>query len=283
MTKKLISALLLLTISLTAVAQDEDVQYPINAATLIGVGGYNILDTYITPSSRIPYKGWGLQVLNERMKITKLANHKISRQQIFNVNFASTENGAGTSCIFSGLIDYSLGYHYRFNPIKNLKLLGGASLHAMGGFIYGTRVSNNPASGKLDLDLNFSGIAIYDFLIRNYPLTVRYQFEVPFMGVLFSPHYGQSYYEIFNQGNTSGIFPFTSFHNKQCMKNYLTMDFPVGRFTIRAGYLNNLYHLNVNGIKSHLISHSFVIGLVKEITVTSGRKVYKKSKRSAYY
>lgn len=38
-------------------AQSEEKElYPVNAATLLGVGGYNLMDTYLTPSSRIPYK-----------------------------------------------------------------------------------------------------------------------------------------------------------------------------------------------------------------------------------
>lgn len=265
-------------------AQTETDSYPVNVATMIGAGRYNIMDTYLTPGSRIPYKGWGLQVLDERMKITKLADNRISRQQLVNVDLSFTGNDAGTTRALSGFVDYTLGYHYRFEPLPNLRVLTGASLHAMAGFIYLTRSSNNPASAKADLDLNVSAMAMYNLRINDYPLTLRYQFEVPFIGILFSPHAGQSYYEIFDIGNSSGIIPFTSFHNKQAMKNYLTVDFPVGKFTLRAGYLNSLYYLNVNGIKSHILSNSFVIGFVKEFVAIGGKRMYNKSNfKSAYY
>lgn len=265
-------------------AQTEKYLYPVNVATMIGVGSYNIMDTYLTPGSRIPYKGWGLRVLDERMKITKLADSRISRQQFVNVNMSFTENDAGTTRALSGFVDYTLGYHYRLEPLPNLRVLTGASFHAMAGFIYLTRSSNNPASAKADLELNVSAMAIYNLCIKDYPLTLRYQFEIPFVGILFSPHAGQSYYEIFDIGNKSGIVPFTSFHNKQAMKNYLTVDFPVGKFTIRAGYLNSLYYLDVNRIQSHILSNSFVIGFVKEFVAFGGKRMYKKSNhKSVYY
>lgn len=280
---RILSCLLLLFWSIPAFPQEEEPTEPVNAATLIGIGSYNLMDTYLTPGSRIPYTGWGLRVMNERTKMTRLADHRISRQQIFNADIASSRNGAGTTQAFSGFLDYTLGYHYHFHPIPALKLLAGASVHAMGGFIYYTRVSNNPASAKADLDLNLSAQAIYNFQIRNYPLTLRYQAEIPFIGILFSPHYGQSYYEIFDRGNKSGIVPFTSFHNKLAMKNYLTVDFPVGKFTFRAGYLNSLYYLDVNQIQSHIISHSFVIGFVKEFIAFGGRKMQQTSKHNSVY
>ncbi len=179
--------LLSLLISIPAFSQDEKrQQYPVNTATLIGIGGYNLMDTYLTPGSRMPYTGWGIRVMNERMKMTRLANHRISRQQIFSIDVASTQNGAGTTQAFNGFLDYMLGYHYHFNPIPALKLLAGTSVHAMSGFIYCIRSSNNPVSAKADLDLNLSAQAIYNFQIRNYPLTLRYQTEIPFIGILFS-------------------------------------------------------------------------------------------------
>ncbi len=264
-------------------AQEDEVPASVNAATLIGVGGYDLMDTYLTPGSRIPYRGWGIRILDERMKLTRLLSGRISRQQIVSADFSVTQNGAGTARALSGFLDYTLGYHYRFEPLPDLRLLAGASAHAMVGFVYGTRSSNNPASAKADVDVSVSAMALYHLKIKGYPFTLRYQLEVPFLGFLFSPHYGQSYYEIFDQGNTSGIIRFSSLHNKQAMKNYLTVDFPVGRFTFRAGYLNSLYYLDVNGIQSHIFSHSFMIGIVKEFISLGGKKKSAPRHRSAYY
>ena len=64
----------------------------------------------------------------------------------------------------------------------------------------------------------------------------------------------------------------------------LGCDFPVCNFTIRAGYLNSSYRTDVNGIQSHIISHSFMIGLVKEFISFGGKRLKNTQRfRSAYY
>lgn len=256
--------------------------WSVNEATSIGVGGYNIKDTYLSP---IKYTGIGFRVMNERMKVIPWANYKYSRQQIIHVDVSSTKNPAETASDLSGFIDYSLGYHYRMEPVSKLKVLVGPSVRGLLGFVYNTRNGNNPANMKFDIDLNLSAMAIYPLTIKNYPITLRYQIDIPFMGMLFSPHYGQSYYEIFDQGNSSGVVKFSSFHNKFAARSYFSADFPIGNFTIRAGYLNSIYRTNINNIKGHIISNSFMIGLVKEFVSFGGKKLKKDNHRfrSAYY
>lgn len=273
---------LLLCLGLSSVAQSEEGLRSVNEATLIGYGGYNIKDTYLSP---LKYTGGGFRISNERMKIVSFADYNVSRQQLINIDLSSTSNPAETANNLSGFADYSLGYHYRFNPASSLKILLGGSVHGMVGFIYNTRNGNNPATLKADMDLNLSAMAIYRLMLKDYPLVIRYQVETPFAGTLFSPHYGQSYYEIFNEGNNSGTIRFSSFHNKFALKNYLTVDFPVGNVTIRAGYLNSLYYTKVNDIDAHVVSHSFMIGLVKEFISLGGKNLKKKKYlyRSAYY
>ena len=187
--------LLFFCLAFPATAQAEDVPRSINESTMVGIGGYNLRDTYLSPSTDINYTGWVARVLNERMKIVRLADYNVSRQQLINVEFGSTRNGAETANEYAGFVDYSLGYHYRFPQVlSGLKVLTGASARLSGGFIYNTRNSNNPVSGKADFDLNLSAMAIYNFRIKDFPLTLRYQAEIPFAGVLFSVHKGEPYY-----------------------------------------------------------------------------------------
>ena len=135
-----------------------------------------------------------------------------------------------------------------------LKVLTGASERLSGGFIYKTRNSNNPFSGKADFDLNLSAMVIYNFKIKDFPLTLRYQAEIPFAGVLFSVHKGEPYYFL-TQGSADGIVRFSSFHNKFAMRNYFTLDIPVSSFTVRVGYLNSMYRTDVNSIKTVSYTH----------------------------
>ena len=199
-----------MALPLVAQSDEEEVPRSINESTMVGIGGYNLRDTYLSPSTDINYTGWVARILNERMKVVRLADYKISRQQLINVEFGSTRNGAETANEYAGFVDYSLGYHYRFtNLLPGLKVLTGASARLSGGFIYNTRNSNNPVSGKGDFDLNLSAMAIYNFKIKEFPLTFRYQAEIPFAGVLFSVHKGEPYYFL-TQGGSDGIVRFSS-------------------------------------------------------------------------
>lgn len=270
-------------LSLAAQSDDQEIPRSTNESTMIGIGNYNLRDTYLSPSTRINYTGWMARILNERMKVVRLADYRFSRQQIINVEFGSTHNGAETANEYAGFVDYSLGYHYRLRPLTGLQVLAGASARLMGGFIYNTRNSNNPVSGKGDFDLNLSAMAIYGFKIKNYPLTLRYQAEIPFAGVLFSVHKGQPYYFL-SQGDTDGVICFSSFHNKFVMKNYFTIDIPVANFTIRTGYLNSMYRTHVNGIRTHVLSNAFMIGIVKEFVSFGGKRLRNTHQyNSAYY
>lgn len=265
---------------------EEEIPLSVNEGTLIGIGGYNLQDDYLSPGkSDLSYTGWGMHILNERMKILRRAgNNRVSRQQLFQVEFGSTTNPAETATEVAAFVDYSLGYHYHFRPAPNLKLLAGGSARGLLGFIYNTRNSNNPASAKCDIDLSLSGMALYNLKIKDYPITLRYQLSIPFAGVLFSPHFNQSYYEIFSLKNYDGVVKFNSFHNKFAMKNYLTVDFPVGNLTVRAGYLNSLYYTDVNNLRGHIVSHSFMIGVVKEFISYGGKRLkHKERYNSAYY
>ena len=106
-------------------------------------------------------------------------------------------------------------------------------------------------------------MAIWDVKIKRYPIRLRYQLNLPVMGVMFSPNYQQSYYEIFTLGNHHGVVNFTSVHNQPSMRQLLTLDIPVSRTTLRIGYMGDFQQSKVNDIRCHTYSHAFMIGFVK--------------------
>ena len=140
--------LLFLASSAKAQSDGDEIPWSINSGTMVGIGSYNLMDTYLSPSMEDKkYTGPGLRVMNERMKRVRLANYRVSRQQIISVDLASTDNAASTATDFAGFIDYTLGYHYHLPTVlPDLKLLAGGAVHGMGGFIYNTRNGNNPVS-----------------------------------------------------------------------------------------------------------------------------------------
>lgn len=276
--KKTACLFFFLMLSVSFRAQEAETPFSVNESTLIGVGGYKLKNTYL---SAVKYGGWGMKVLNERMK---LINPHLSCQQTFCIDASAALHPAGTARLYAGFVDYAYGLHYRFLPVEGLKVLAGGSADATCGSVYNTQNGNNPTALHFETGVNVSAIAIYAYLLKNYPLTFRYQVDWQIMGMLFSPHYGQSYYEIFNLGNTDGVVKFSSLHNKFAMRNYLTVDFPVGSLSFRLGYLNDIYHTNINGIKARYVSNGFMVGVVKEFISFGGKKLRQKHLyQSAYY
>ena len=61
----------------------------------------------------------------------------------------------------------------------NFKLLAGGVGDFNGGFVYNLRNGNNPAQARAYINLAASGMAIWDLRIKNRPITLRYQVNLP--------------------------------------------------------------------------------------------------------
>lgn len=267
--KKLITWLLLL-LALPMQAQEDSLQANryVMRATLYGVGFTNILDTYLSPAE---YTGPEVRILRESMRMTKLMDGRVSVQSLFQGHLSLTENRAGTGSEIAGLVNWNYALHYQFRLSEKLKILAGPLLDLNGGFVYNLRNSNNPAQAKIYANLAASGMVIYRFRIGNYPLVARYQANLPLMGIMFSPEYGQSYYEIFNLKHDGKNVLFTSLHNQPSLRQFLTLDFPIRSVNMRFGYVCDIQQAKVNRLKSHTWSHVFMLGFVKNFYLLKGK------------
>lgn len=242
--------------------------------TMVGAGFANVFDTYLSP---LEYKGAEVRFLLENMRMTRLMQGNVSAQHLFQVSFDYTKNPSKSVNSYSGLVNWSYALHYHKPCTERLKILFGPLIEVNGGVIYNQRNSNNPAQAKAYACLGGSAIAIYKFNIRQTPLTLRYQANLPLMGIMFSPEYGESYYEIFSLGNGGKNVLFTSLHNMPSLRQMLSLDIPVKNSTIRIGYLCDIQQSKVNHLKSHIYSHDFMIGIVRNLHFVKGRKgTYKK-------
>lgn len=234
----------------------------VTRATMYGVGFTNVFDTYLSPQE---YKGIEFRISRETIRMTKLFDGNVSAQNFFQANVSYTHNRADNNNTFAGLVNWSYGLHYQFRLTENFKLLAGGLFDANGGFVYNLRNSNNPASARAYINLDASGMAIWHLKIKRLPIVLRYQINLPMIGAMFSPHYGQSYYEIFSLGNSGGVIQFTSLHNQPSLRQMLSIDLPVGQTKMRLSYLADMQQSNVNGIKTHTYSHLFMVGFVRNL------------------
>lgn len=238
-------------------------------SVMIGAGHNNTFETYLSP---LEYEGPEVRFAYETMRMTRLMDGNVSAQNLFQLHASYTENISQTNHTYGGLVNWSYALHYQFRPAKGLKILFGPMLDLNAGVVYNRRNSNNPAQAKAYGGLGASGMLIYRFRIKNYPLTVRWQANLPLLGVMFSPEFGESYYEIFSLGNGGRNVVFTSLHNNPSLRQLLTLDFPVGNTVMRVGYVCDLQQAKVNNLKSHTYSHDFMIGVVRNLYLFRGKK-----------
>lgn len=216
------------------------------------IGSANMYDTYLSP---LEYKGFSIHLMYEQMRRTTWFDYKFYKQQIFELDLSKGDNPAKNVSEYWALLSYRIGGHYMVYSTDNFRLGLGGLWDINGGVLYNERNGNNPASARAYSNINLSATASYKFKWG----AVRWQIDSPFIGILFSPKYGQSYYEI-SLGNSVGLVNFASYHNQRALRNYISMDIPINKYTIRVGYMGSWYQTKVNEIQTHQYTNSFVIG-----------------------
>lgn len=263
---------------LPAFSQENESISLVYQSSMIGIGSSSSYDSYLSP---LEYRGSSLAIYHEHAKMTGLLNNSISAQHLFNIHYSWADNPSGTASNYSGFIDYTYGLHYKFTPINRLQFFAGTQANGLLGFIYNTRNGNNPATGKAHINLNLSGIAAYHFRIKSLPILLKYQLNVPFIGVMFSPEFGQSYYEI-GLGNQDKLAHFSSLHNYLSIRNIVSAEIPINRFTFRLSYMNWIYETKVNNIETRLANHTFLLGLSKNFFSVPYKKKNQKNYRTVF-
>lgn len=238
--------------------------------TQLGIGGVNQLDTYLSP---LEYSGWQAHYMHQTLRPTHWLQNRLSFQQIVHCEMAITHNKPNKSNYMGGSISYDAAWHYSWKPLPSLRLMAGPQVGGNIGGLYNTRNGNNPAQALANVHLSASLAAIYHFRLWHHTFTLSNQTDVPLFGVMFSPNYGQSYYEIFSEGDTDHNVCLTSPFNAPTLRNLFSLDFPLLGYTVRATYLMDVRQSHVNNLKHHSYSHAFLIGWIKHFT-------YKKRKQA---
>lgn len=255
---KITMIVILLCIAMTGNAQEIFVT-PREVATQLNVGAANSLDTYLSPEK---YRGLELRFNSDVMR------NSTKRQLTYSLSHEGAlgylHNRVGNAHELCGHYAFAYGVMYRWQLMDDrLRIMAGGMAEGSIGFAYNTRTSaNNPAQAYVSMDIGPQVAAQYRFRLFNRVFRVSYSARVPLVGLMFSPNYGQSYYEIFDRGNYDrNIVPVTIATFQ--MRQQVALDIPVGKRTaIRVGYLGDIRQTKPNGLRQHHYYNAGTIGVV---------------------
>lgn len=237
----------------------------ITNAQMIGIGAVNILDTYISPEI---YRGSELRYVSHS---TRENGSKLSRELIHHAQLTFAKNRVRNNQEVGGYYNFQYNWIYelgKWNLGKGeLNLKAGGGVDVLTGFLYNTRNANNPAQGYARLNIAPDIIAAYSFRLWKRPIQVRYELQTPLLGVMFSPNYEQSYYEIFSRGNYDHNIVFTTPFSAPSLRQMATIDFTLHHTTLRVGFLGDYQQTKVNGLRQHVWSNLFLLGIVRKFSI----------------
>ena len=229
----------------------------IERTTAFATGKTQRLDTYL---SQEEYRGNDYRFISNVLRIRP---NKWDLQFTHEGSLDYTHNRIDNAHTIAGHYDFAFAIMKRLDKFENgpFTLRAGLMSDLYVGFAYNMRNSaNNPAQGYASLSIGGTAMGTYRFKIGDKTIPIIYEVRVPIVGIMFSPAYGQSYYELFNNGNYDNNIVFTSIAIPQ-LRHQLSAEYPIGKnINIRIGYLGDYRQSKPNNLKQHTYTNSFLIG-----------------------
>lgn len=231
---------------------------------LWGVGHSNVLDTYLSP---LEYTGPHFTLLHQSERKARWGRGSVTTHSLYAAHAAYLHSPTDDGKAWDGEFSAAGGWLYNWQVHPRWRLAVGGWVEVSGGFTYNTRNGNNPAQGRLGLSLNPSLLVAYRFPFFRKTATARLQADAQLLGVQFSPSYGQSYYEIFSLGHTSGIIHFTQPGNCPTTRLQALVTLPVWGAKLTLGYLADIRQSQLGGLKRHAWRNTFVLGYTRTLKI----------------
>ncbi len=249
----LVVTLLLVLLLLSPLAGGAKAE-PRHHSTLVGTGRADVYDTYLSP---LAYHGPEVSVLHLTWR--KLGRQpKVSFLTETRLEYSHSHNPTKTAYYHSGAFRFSYGWvrGWSIERLSGLSLSLGGLMDTNVGGVYNTRNSNNPANARLAFSLTPTLVATYD--IGRFAF--RYNASLPLFGFMFSPQYGQSYYDIFPSGDFHHNLLPTHPFNALSLRQLLTASFQVRERWLTLGYSSLLLQAKPHHLRQHQYSRCLLIG-----------------------
>ena len=248
-------------VAMSAAAQADEATgssvLPNQSVMMVDAGYASVHDSYLTP---ITYGGFDLGLSLEAMRWTSRGGWLW--QLGVGADYNYVENNAKNNDLHKLMGDISFNMQHAWKGVLHprLGLSVGPMAQVRAGIVYDAVNSNNPVTVRAHANLGATGMAWFNTRMWRVPVTLRYQVQLPVMGVFFAPEYDESYYEIY-LGNHKNLAHLGWWGNRFDMTNYLGADFDLHKVTLRLGYRNRLEHWTVNNLHVHDFTHALVLGI----------------------
>lgn len=235
----------------------DSLRRPVTSTYSVEAGGSRMFDTYLSP---LRYDGVRVGLSGEWQKMMPASPRHLLMQMDASISSAFDRNPARSTTLYDFTAHFAWGmlYTLRFSDAWSAGFGGTVGFTA--GAAYLPVNGNNPANADVDVMLSLRAQGAYRFTLWGRSFTLRDCVTVPTAGAMFSPGFGESYYEIY-LGNSSGLAHAAWWGNHFCIDNRLSLTFPLAGRQVTAGYRFSYASRWVNNLSSRRVSHSFTIGL----------------------
>lgn len=238
-------------------------------ATWAAVGRARVLDTYLSPQE---YAGPSFGLVHFTDRRARWGRGRVSVQGLYTGHVACLGTSSVDGREWEALLSGAVAWHYNWFLARGLRLGVGPMAELATGVTYNARNGNNPAQGRLDAAVGLSAVAGWRFRLWRQPFSCLLRADVPLVGAMFTPAYGQSYYEIFTLGHYDRNVRATHPFNAPSARLLAALRIPVAGATLSLGYLGDVRQADVAHLKRHLWNHQFMIGYERTLRLLRPRR-----------
>lgn len=270
--KKNIFLICLLCIFVTTGAQ-TNMKESVSLTNVSHHAGFSVVELVDPYLSILNYTGLGLRFEYTDSRYLNPANQQVASYSRIAGLAATVKNPQATAGITYVGGNAALGALYEYRDINNLVLLAGGNVDVDFAYKMNSRNVNNPVNIDLATNLNAMLGVRYNIATRKRMLKLKANFEFPLIGCMFVPYPGLSYYEMYSSGDYGEAIHFSSLHNKQGLKEQISIDVPFKYSTWSFGA--RMHQLKYQaGDQPHSFSEfSIFVGINYDIVRFAGRKV----------
>lgn len=269
MKKIFIVILILLSVSIRAQQDEEQLFALTTASNTVGAGMVKIVDPYLSP---FEYSGILVRFQSTAQKLFNPEDNTLSYTHKGHIDGGWAQHSNRNNSMMFFNFNYSFGVNHHLRPIDNLMLLLGGSWDLGVGGKYLARNVNNPFSLDLYTGLNATTEVQYLFNLWRQDFRIRYGARVPLFGCMFVPMQGITYYEMFMLKNWHSAIHFSSLHNRQAWSHFVDFDIPLSFSTLRINIQHDYLKYTANEMVFKKSGLNFAVGAVVDLYVFSGKK-----------